>query len=810
MKQRLLMILRRLASSRYLAADGSPDSAAAEKIRLPSNCDDTPEISTMKTRKLADSKQKGEMKMNDKRGKLNMMKTILTSVAALLLLLLIGSFDAARAQPTTCTPTLTVTDDPAFPNGIPVFNTTLAGLGSVTVDHVNAGLGLQSLTVVGTPINAMVNIPAFTPGTFNPVTVSFTRINPNLPVDFTLRAQGGSSAPAPGEPVTPAAIFIRAQCAATTCTPGTTITEGDLFPGGIVTFNITSGPGSVTVDHVNAGLGLQTLTVVAGSLTNATVSIPAFTPGTFNPVTVGFTRINPNLPVDFTLRAAGGSQFATNPMAAFIRVQCAGTDTDGDGVPDSRDNCPTTPNPEKIAFSSDRDGNFEIYVMNADGSNPVRLTNHPAGDFEPSFSPDGSKIVFSSQRDGNSEIYVMNSDGTNQTRLTNNSANDFDPAFSGDGSKIVFESARDGNAEIYVMNADGSNQINLTNHPADDAEPAISDDGLKVAFTSARDGNAEIYVMDADGSNQTRLTNHPATDAESAFSGDGSKIVFESARDGNFEIYLMNANGSNQARLTSNTAFDNNPSFNPDGSKIVFTSTRDGSFEIYVMNANGSNQARLTNNTVFDFHPAWGRQLDSDNDGIGDACDPVAQCRNVTVTLAPGATSANADINDGSFDPDGDMLTLMYNPAGPYPAGQTMVTLTVDDGNGGTDSCNATVTVLYRFRFFEFSDLLSHPMYFMEANAGSDLHSRFSLSGFKGNNPYASPPPVSQRINCLNKNPIGAAQTIQRYPGDPFYNATFDFYQTTWRTDLNWAGTCRRLTLFLNDGTMQTLDFRFN
>jgi hypothetical protein len=101
-----------------------------------------------------------------------------------------------------------------------------------------------------------------------------------------------------------------------TCTPSTTVTEGDLFPGGIVSFGVTSGPGSVTVDHVNAGTGLQSLTVV-GMPVNAVVTIPAFVPGTTAPVVVTFTTPNPGLAVDFTLRAA--STF----HAAFIRVRCA-------------------------------------------------------------------------------------------------------------------------------------------------------------------------------------------------------------------------------------------------------------------------------------------------------------------------------------------------------------------------------------------------------------------------------------------------------------------------------------------------------
>ena len=189
-----------------------------------------------------------------------------------------------------------------FPGGIVSFGVS-SGSGSVTVDHVNAGTGLQSLTLVGVPVNAVVNIPAFTPGTTAPVVVTFTPINPSLAVDFTLRAASSFHA-----------ANIRARCAEV-CTPTTTVTEGNLFPGGIVSFGISSGPGSVTVDHVNAGTGLQSLTVV-GVPVNAVVNIPAFTVGTTAPVVVTFTPIDANQPVDFTLRAA--STF----HAANIRARC--------------------------------------------------------------------------------------------------------------------------------------------------------------------------------------------------------------------------------------------------------------------------------------------------------------------------------------------------------------------------------------------------------------------------------------------------------------------------------------------------------
>ena len=166
----------------------------------------------------------------------------------------------------------------------------------------------------------------------------------------------------------------------------------------------------------------------------------------------------------------------------------------------------------RIAFDSKRDGNDEIYVMNADGSEQTRLTNNLAGSGGPAWSPDGRKIAFYSCRDGNDEIYVMNADGTGQTNLTNNTTYDWQPAWSPDGTKIAFVSYRDGNLEIYVMNSDGLGVRRLTNNSANDVMPAWSPDGTKIAFVSCRDGNFEIYVMNADGSGVTRLTNNPAYD----------------------------------------------------------------------------------------------------------------------------------------------------------------------------------------------------------------------------------------------------------------------------------------------------------
>ncbi|MGA9347212.1 MAG: S8 family serine peptidase [Anaerolineae bacterium] len=262
-------------------------------------------------------------------------------------------------------------------------------------------------------------------------------------------------------------------------------------------------------------------------------------------------------------------------------------------------------NTAKITFTSHRDGNSEIYVMDAGGSNQTRLTNNAASDDRPAWSPDRSKIAFASDRNGNWEIYVMGADGSHPINLTNNAANDRYPVWSPDGSQIAFYRYYPDNWEIYVMDADGANQTRLTFNAVSDSYPAWSPDGSQIAFHSDRDGNYEVYVMGADGSNQTNLTNNRAEDGAPAWSPDGSQIAFRSMRDGNKEIYVMGPDGSNQTRLTSNAATDNDPAWSPDGSQIAFHSDRDGNYEIYVMNADGSSPTRLINNAANDLEPDW-------------------------------------------------------------------------------------------------------------------------------------------------------------------------------------------------------------
>jgi Tol biopolymer transport system component len=263
--------------------------------------------------------------------------------------------------------------------------------------------------------------------------------------------------------------------------------------------------------------------------------------------------------------------------------------------------------PGSIAFYSARDAqiNKQIYVMDPDGSNQVRVTYDTASDLDPDISPDGQQIVFASNQTetGNNNIFVRDASGTVRN-LTNDSATDEWARWSPNGQQIVFDSNRDsGVFEIYIMNADGSSPTELTSPPMLGRYPSWSPNGQQIIFRRGID----IYTMNADGSGTpVQLTSEtaPSFAQMPVWSPDGRHITFMSFRAGYCSVFLMNADGSNQVNLTPKNPSDpatswcsRAPAWSDDGQQIYFMSFRPstgGQNEIFVMNANGSNVRQLT------------------------------------------------------------------------------------------------------------------------------------------------------------------------------------------------------------------------
>ncbi len=246
----------------------------------------------------------------------------------------------------------------------------------------------------------------------------------------------------------------------------------------------------------------------------------------------------------------------------------------------------------------------EIATLTASGE-INQLTDNTFFDGEPIWSPDGSQIVFASNRDGNLEVYVMNADGSSVVNITNSPAYEDTPWWSPDGTRISYNSDRTGDVEIWIANADGSDPINLTDNPGDDFMASWSPDGTQIAFVSTRDDNAEIYVINTDGTGVTRLTDDPGEDIFPVWSPNGTKILFISTRDGDADTYMMNADGGDVVNLSMDDANGEKATWSPDGAWVLLTSNRSGVWAQYALNIASGAVIRLADIAEREVWPSW-------------------------------------------------------------------------------------------------------------------------------------------------------------------------------------------------------------
>jgi len=318
---------------------------------------------------------------------------------------------------------------------------------------------------------------------------------------------------------------------------------------------------------------------------------------------------------------------------------------------------------EKITFQSNRNGNVDVFVMNADGSDVTQLTNHPFDDLLPLFSPDGSRIDFGRCGFGRCDIVVINADGSGERTVL---FDGFPGAWSPDGNRIVLGRG-DG---IWIINADGTGLVRV-------ADPQFvtdwSPDGRQLMLAHDFDGDFELYVMNLDGSGVTKLTDNNANDYPgrgAAWSRpDGTRILFTSDRGGTGEqnIYVMNADGTGVTQLTPNDGFnDVGPSWSPDATHIVFESNRAGDQQIFVMNADGSGITQLTFDVgVSNTSAHWIRQVAPANDDFANAAGvPVLPFSSVAQLVLAGTESGEQTPSCAVFfGPVNETVWYSFTPA---------------------------------------------------------------------------------------------------------------------------------------------------
>jgi Tol biopolymer transport system component len=229
-----------------------------------------------------------------------------------------------------------------------------------------------------------------------------------------------------------------------------------------------------------------------------------------------------------------------------------------------------------LVFSANRGGAFfGIYQLSL--SDPAAIVPVLADNFQnvhPAFSPDRTAIVFSSNRQGDFDLFLMDPDGQDLRRVTTQPGVDSDPTWTPDGKRIVYTATRNGASQIISINPDGSDPRQLTTAGGGNVAPAVSPDGKSVAFVSGRDGNDELYRMEMDGSNQVNLSQTREKEASPNFFSNGDLAYVAETRRNGWQVVRVAAGDTANVVLVTSQQPVTSIALSPDGERVVTVAGR--------------------------------------------------------------------------------------------------------------------------------------------------------------------------------------------------------------------------------------------
>jgi len=266
----------------------------------------------------------------------------------------------------------------------------------------------------------------------------------------------------------------------------------------------------------------------------------------------------------------------------------------------------------RIVFSNDATGNKELYVIDYDGKNLVRLTSERSIAILPKFSPDGEEIIYTTYKFGNPDLYAINTRTLEKRAVSTVQGLNTAAVFSPDSKNILLTQSRGGSPNLFLISRRGDFIKRLTNFWSGiDTSPSYSPTGREIVFISNRAGYPQLYIMDSEGGNIRRIST-PGNCDSPAWSPRGDRIVFSQfiPSEKKHDIYVYEISSRKVSRLTFQGDGNNeSPTWSPDGRYIAFISTRNGKRELFRMYADGSSPARIADIPGRCYTPNWSPRL---------------------------------------------------------------------------------------------------------------------------------------------------------------------------------------------------------